>query len=945
MATFGQARFVISVSGEGATRMAHHLTCPLYNTKLPDGDYGADWDYSCVDASELKSIPIICNTCKTILLLESMLVFAASSGKPNANWKAMTTTSSFYYMMEDGEDAPIRKHVMLFSLRFYELSLLRIPVELHEALFFNTDMEHFENAPQYLDWVCKTLIEAKSPEFTESEIRTLTKDMLKSFNVLMKKKTDFSFISSVLVEHGLLCPCKKGFFNRSGNCVACTDFVENSPAHKGAMERLIKNRASGYDSDVQETDKPTKSAKPKTKTGEQQEKFDKRYVRSSSSKSKLTEFGGPVFSNASILAQVKACKVKDLSDDEDHDPSLVTYYRLMEGREDKKSRDLDYFKTNNKLCRYWFTELQLNFTMIQREELMHYIVQPLCDCFSKDEENGEALGPSFIPNVSYDLRYALVALMMRDDINPALWRAAPLLERIAEYFAMNTKLFYDQIVNFVETKRTLYALYMFLDLPLPEQRYQLLLQMCVQHFVHDMEEDYLVWNKDLFPIFIEKLEAYVSLSPEDAQLALKGLMDNILPDERVAAAYQYLCGFEQQDKDMSTYLSTQLKEPDLLAEFQKEIETEKLEASTEGKHESKLAPEGAPEPQTNPSAKLAQDGSQDGAQAAGAQDAPVSAQDALASAQDAQQAATASPENLIASPPAAPADSLILSETIISSQDAAALQGPEASKELFVLQPLAPPVTSQSAPPAPQTGDNAIASFAALTTTTTSTTTTSTSTPTTSPSTSPTTSNSTTKLTSSTTPTPQIYYHNGPKHTIYSSTSPTPTQPSPITSFNFTTSTTTTSTSTTTPTTNTSTTTTSTSTTTMTTSSTTTTTPTTSTTTTSSTATETTLPTKKTPSKKLKKPTSTTPTPTPTGTPTTANKRRFLVSEDEAADDEDEPLQKRVQSVSSSLTPEQSAFAQQASLTSPKQPSHIPKKPLTAAQQRMMKGKGTSKGK
>jgi hypothetical protein len=56
-------------------------------------------------------------------------------------------------------------------------------------------------------------------------------------------------------------------------------------------------------------------------------------------------------------------------------------------------------------------------------------------------------------------------------------------------------------------------------------------------------------------------------------------------------------------------------------------------------------------------------------------------------------------------------------------------------------------------------------------------------------------------------------------------------------------------------------------------------------------------------------------------------------------------LQKRAQSVSSALTAEQSAFAQQAGLKATKQASPIPKKPLTAAQQRVQKGKGTSKGK
>ena len=87
MATYGEKRFVISTSGKGENIMAHHLTCPLYNAKLTDGEYGKDWDYTCEDASRLKDIRSICNTCRPMLLLECMFIFAGP--KYNANWKTL----------------------------------------------------------------------------------------------------------------------------------------------------------------------------------------------------------------------------------------------------------------------------------------------------------------------------------------------------------------------------------------------------------------------------------------------------------------------------------------------------------------------------------------------------------------------------------------------------------------------------------------------------------------------------------------------------------------------------------------------------------------------------------------------------------------------------------------------------------------------------------------
>ena len=47
MATWGEQRFIISTSGKGDKEMAHHITCPQYNCKLTDGEYGKNWNFSC----------------------------------------------------------------------------------------------------------------------------------------------------------------------------------------------------------------------------------------------------------------------------------------------------------------------------------------------------------------------------------------------------------------------------------------------------------------------------------------------------------------------------------------------------------------------------------------------------------------------------------------------------------------------------------------------------------------------------------------------------------------------------------------------------------------------------------------------------------------------------------------------------------------------------------
>ena len=233
MTVYGYDRFVVCTSGKDKSEMTHHISCVLYNRKVLNGSNGKDRDFSCEDASDLAATPRLCQVCIPILTLEVMLVFATNfSPGYNAMWETMMSCEDMKFLKEER----IKRHIALFSTKFYEEWMTRISPRVFQTIM---SVQH-QHLTEYFSELEKKI--NNLTYFDATEVEAMISELRNSFSKQTKIKNDFDWIQTFLLEAGILCLCNQGFFNNFGFCCYCkTPVATTSRSEKRRM--LIKARA------------------------------------------------------------------------------------------------------------------------------------------------------------------------------------------------------------------------------------------------------------------------------------------------------------------------------------------------------------------------------------------------------------------------------------------------------------------------------------------------------------------------------------------------------------------------------------------------------------------------------------------------------------------------------------------------------------------------------
>ena len=127
----------------------------------------------------------------------------------HAVWKTMVTQEDMKFLKEERS----KRHIALFSTKFYEKWITRISPLVFQTIFSVRDTE---SLTAYFTKMEKELLHLDY--FAPAAVTDMLRALTFSFNKQIKLRNDFAWIEDFLLEQGILCVCKQGFFKTDGIC-------------------------------------------------------------------------------------------------------------------------------------------------------------------------------------------------------------------------------------------------------------------------------------------------------------------------------------------------------------------------------------------------------------------------------------------------------------------------------------------------------------------------------------------------------------------------------------------------------------------------------------------------------------------------------------------------------------------------------------------------------